>query len=110
MSFSDVKNNCRYTSSGKKDIDINLDKKKLIFKASLCGLIHDVSHCAYGHTVDRLLGGYLTNSGRSPRNEVIPFDKRMFGRLVEVHLKHLIEPYFDIDEIIQIDIGRLALV
>ena len=98
-----------YTMSGKENIDLGKEEiEKLIFKASLCGLIHDVSHCAFGHTVDRLLAGFIGRSGGDLLKEVKSVDKRMFGRLTAVHLGHLIERHFDIDEIIQIVTGQTA--
>ena len=98
-----------YTMSGKEDINLGKEEiKKLIFKASLCGLIHDVSHCAFGHTVDQLLAGLINHSGEGLPQEAKPVDKRMFGHLVELHLKHLIEPHFDVGEIVQIVTGQTA--
>lgn len=98
-----------YTESGKTKINLSEESaKKLIFKASLCGLIHDISHCAFGHTVDRLLASLIPQPRQSETKESKPFDKRMFGHLVEMHLKHLIEPHFDIDEIVQIVTGQTA--
>jgi HD superfamily phosphohydrolase len=97
-----------YTPEGKKDITLDPKKiKKLIFKASLCGLLHDISHCAFGHAVDRLLAGLVKGKRKGDgASEPKAFDKRMFGRILESHFKPLIEPHFRTEDIIQIVTGQ----
>jgi len=101
---------CRilYTYKGiEEKIDLSQDQiEKLIFKASLCGLLHDISHCAFGHTADRLLVGLIKDKKEDDTRKPKSFDKRMFGRIIEVHFKHLIEPHFRMKDIISIVTGQ----
>lgn len=54
-----------YTSQGREQLDIShSDRRRLLTKAQVCALLHDVGHGPFGHALDKLIP-YLGMAGSS---------------------------------------------
>lgn len=84
-----------YTLEGVEPITLTrADRRRLVLKAKVAGMLHDVGHGPFGHALDRLVGCYY-----QPKKEITHADKEFSRRYIKTFLADRLPEGVEAEEI-----------
>jgi HD superfamily phosphohydrolase len=84
-----------YTSEGVEPITLKLpDRRRLVLKAKVAAMLHDVGHGPFGHALDRFVGCYY-----QPQKEITHADKEFSRRYIKTFLAERLPEGVEAEEV-----------